>query len=108
MLVAAVKLRNSLPMILNHESEQIYLHQLTRRARDALKGFSSKKYSCEIIKNMWAEERASADGLMEEDVDCFVNIFATKPYGSELLTTFSIDGLSRIAHIFGPNADRCK
>ena len=38
MLVAAVKLRNSIPMILNHESERIYLHQLTRRARDAFKG----------------------------------------------------------------------
>ncbi|CAK8675967.1 unnamed protein product [Clavelina lepadiformis] len=71
-------------------------------------GFSSKKYSCKTIKNMCVEVNASPDDLTTEAIDYFMNIFATKPNGSELLTTFSIEGISRILHIFGPNADRCK
>ncbi|CAK8689830.1 unnamed protein product [Clavelina lepadiformis] len=57
---------------------------------------------------MWVEVCESPNDLTTEAIDYFMNIFATKPNGSELLTTFSIDGISRILHIFGPNADRCK
>ncbi|XP_076800292.1 uncharacterized protein LOC143445230 isoform X2 [Clavelina lepadiformis] len=57
---------------------------------------------------MWVEVCASPDDLTTEAIDYFMNIFATKPNGSELLTTISVDGISRILHIFGPNADRCK
>ncbi|CAK8696126.1 unnamed protein product [Clavelina lepadiformis] len=71
-------------------------------------GFSSETCSCKTIKSMWVEVCESPDDLTTEAIDYFMNIFATKPNGSELLTTFSIDGISRILHIFGPNADRCK
>ncbi|CAK8692524.1 unnamed protein product [Clavelina lepadiformis] len=57
---------------------------------------------------MWVEVCESPDDLTTEAIDYFMNIFATKPNGSELLTTFSIDGISRILHIFVSNADRCK
>ncbi|CAK8691409.1 unnamed protein product [Clavelina lepadiformis] len=70
--------------------------------------FSSEACSCKTIKSMWVEVCESPDDLTTEAIDYFTNIFATKPNGSKLLTTFSIDGISRILHIFGPNADRCK
>ncbi|XP_076805959.1 uncharacterized protein LOC143449582 [Clavelina lepadiformis] len=71
-------------------------------------GFSSETCSGKTIKSMWVEVCESPDDLTTEAIDSFMNIFATKPNGSELLTTFSLDGISRILHIFGPNADRCK
>ncbi|XP_076816775.1 uncharacterized protein LOC143462472 [Clavelina lepadiformis] len=73
-----------------------------------IEGLSSEKCSCKTIKSMWVEVCESPDDLTTEAIDYFMNIFATKPNGSELLTTFSIDGISRILNIFGPNADRCK
>ncbi|XP_076822590.1 uncharacterized protein LOC143468974 isoform X2 [Clavelina lepadiformis] len=68
------------------------------------------KYCDEKFKNQRGFEvhqKVKHRGYLET-IDYFMNIFATKPNGSELLTTFSIDGISRILHIFGPNADRCK